>query len=72
MDSRIVQVNIDYENRRDDEESLEKWALRNCDGFLGTYSNWQQYQPVRNDHVSVRTFYFNNEKSAMMFLLRWL
>jgi len=72
MDNRIVLVNMDYQNRFVDDGDLEQWALRNCDGFLGTYCNFQEMYPVRSEHVAIKTFYFDNEKSAMLFSLRWL
>jgi hypothetical protein len=68
----VVKVNVDYENRWNEDEALEKWAMYNCDGFLGTYSNWEKLRPVRSEQVAIKTFYFDNEKSAMLFSLRWL
>jgi hypothetical protein len=68
----VVKVNVDYENRWNEDEALEKWAMYNCDDFLGTYSNWEKLRPVRSEQVAIKTFYFDNEKSAMLFSLRWL
>ena len=71
-DDVIVYVNFNYENRWDEEDDMEKWALNNCKGFLGTYSNWVKGYPSTIDHVAIKTFYFDNEESAMFFSLRWL
>ena len=69
----IITVNVDYENisynKKDD---LEIWAMYNCDGFLGTYRNWISNRPIGPEHKTIKTFYFDNERSAILFALRWL
>jgi len=73
MSEGIVKVNVDYENRfYNKKDELEMWAMDNCDGFLGTYRNWISDRPVRAEHKTIKTFYFDNEENAVLFMLRWL